>query len=98
MFRKIETARALVRRNLEYNVTAAVPSLHGAISSKITSTQTAFDVTSEALQMHGSNGLTREYPLEKLLRDARASLIEDGCNEVLAIAGGTLLGDPEQLQ
>jgi len=33
----------------------------------------------------GGNGLSREYPVEKILRDARASMIEDGCNEVLAI-------------
>jgi alkylation response protein AidB-like acyl-CoA dehydrogenase len=41
--------------------------------------------------MFGGNGLTREYPVEKILRDARASLIEDGCNEVLAIKGGSML-------
>ncbi len=29
--------------------------------------------------------------MEKLLRDARAALIEDGCNEVLAIVGGSRL-------
>jgi hypothetical protein len=29
--------------------------------------------------------------MEKLVRDARASLIEDGCNEVLAIVGGARL-------
>ena len=35
--------------------------------------------------------------MEKLLRDARASLIEDGCNEILAIKGGAALLDPELL-
>ena len=97
MFRKTEAARALVRRNYDYNYLSSEPSLHGAIASKITSTQAAYDVACDALQMHGGNGLTLEYPMEKLFRDARASIIEDGCNEVLAIAGGTLLGDPEQL-
>ena len=97
MFRQVEAARALARRNLEYNLTHDVPALVGSISSKITSTQAAFDVASAALQMFGGNGLTKEYPIEKLLRDARASMIEDGCNEVLSIVGGGLLGDPEQL-
>ena len=41
--------------------------------------------------------MTREYPLEKLLRDARAGLIEDGCNEMLAIKGGYSLVDPDLL-
>jgi alkylation response protein AidB-like acyl-CoA dehydrogenase len=48
-------------------------------------------VASEGLQIFGGNGLCREYAIEKLLRDARASLIEDGCNEVLSIVGGARL-------
>lgn len=97
MFRKVESARALARRNIEYNFTAEQPALIGSISSKITSTQTAFEVASDALQLFGGNGLTLEYPMEKMLRDARASMIEDGCNDVLAIKGGSLLMDRESL-
>lgn len=94
MFRKIEAARALTHRVVHYNLEAA-PSycLHAAMTAKVTGTQTAFEVASDALQIFGGNGLTREYPMEKLLRDARASLIEDGCNEILAIKGGTYLID-----
>ena len=47
--------------------------------------------------MLGGNGVARDYPVEKLLRDARASMIEDGCNEMLAIKGGTLLVDRERI-
>jgi acyl-CoA dehydrogenase len=95
MFRKVEAARALARRSVEYNMTAAEPALVGAIASKITSTQTAFEVASDSIQMFGGNGLTLEYPVEKLLRDARASMIEDGCNEILAIKGGAFLTDSD---
>ena len=95
MFRKVEAARALVRRVADYNATAKVPALQGSIACKVTATQTAFEVASEALQIFGGNGLTREYPVEKLLRDARACLIADGCNEILALKGGHLLTDPE---
>jgi acyl-CoA dehydrogenase len=97
MFRKVEAARALVRRASEYNATAAQPALQGSIASKVTATQTAFEVASEALQIFGGNGLTKEYPVEKLLRDARACLIADGCNEVLAMKGGNLLVDPDKV-
>ena len=45
------------------------------------------DVASEAIQIFGGNGLSKEYPVEKIMRDARASMIEDGCNEVLSIMG-----------
>jgi alkylation response protein AidB-like acyl-CoA dehydrogenase len=61
----------------------------------VTATQTAFEVASEALQIFGGNGLTREYPMEKLLRDTRACLIADGCNEILSLKGGTLLINPD---
>ncbi|MCJ7815676.1 MAG: acyl-CoA dehydrogenase [Xanthomonadales bacterium] len=95
MFRKVEAARALVRRVADYNATAKQPALQGSIAAKVTATQTAFEVASEALQIFGGNGLTREYPVEKLLRDARACLIADGCNEVLALKGGSLLVNPD---
>lgn len=98
MFRRIEAARALAARVQMYNQTAATPALQGSIASKITSTQTAFEVTSEAIQIFGGNGVTREYPVEKLMRDARSSMIEDGCNEMLAIKGGSLLMDPDKLR
>lgn len=91
MFRQVEASRALARRAALFNTTENPKALVGAISAKITSTQAAFDVANDALQMFGGNGLTTEYPIEKLLRDARASLIEDGSNDVLAIKGGSML-------
>jgi alkylation response protein AidB-like acyl-CoA dehydrogenase len=97
MFRKVEAARALIRRVAEYNATAAMPALQGSTAAKVTATQTAFEVASDALQIFGANGLTREYPMEKLLRDARAFLIADGCNEMLALKGGVQLINPELL-
>ncbi|MEL7939431.1 acyl-CoA dehydrogenase family protein, partial [Pseudomonas delhiensis] len=60
-------------------------------------TEHAFEVASDAIQMFGGNGLTREYPVEKIFRDARASMIEDGCNQILAIKGGYNLINPEWL-
>ncbi|MAY34593.1 MAG: acyl-CoA dehydrogenase [Spongiibacteraceae bacterium] len=99
LFRKTEMARALTRRVLAFNndPTNLEPSLCSAMFAKTTSTQTAFEVTSDALQLFGGNGLSREYPIEKMLRDARASMIEDGCNEVLSIKGGSYLYDPEKI-
>lgn len=90
MFRQLEAARSLARRVSVYNATQP-PQVHYSIASKVTATQTAFEVASEALQMFGGNGLSREYPAEKLFRDARASMIEDGCNEVLSLVGASRL-------
>lgn len=97
MFRKVEMATALARRVIGYNFSATLPALQCGMSTKVTSTATAFEVASDALQIFGGNGMTREYPMEKLLRDARASMIEDGCNEVLSIKGGTYLMDESKL-
>ncbi len=91
MFRKVEAARALARRVMIYNATTTPPALQYAIASKVTATNTAFEVASAALQIFGGNGLSREYPIENLLRDARASMIEDGCNEVLGLVAAERL-------
>jgi len=94
MFRKVEAARSLNRRVVLYNIMhnpflgtgqAGFPAVQYAIASKVTSTQTALEVANEAIQIFGGNGLSQEYPVEKIMRDARASLIEDGCNEVLSL-------------
>jgi alkylation response protein AidB-like acyl-CoA dehydrogenase len=91
MFRKVEAARSLSRRVVMYNMVSGMPQLHLSVASKVTSTETAFEVASSALQVFGGNGLAREYPIEKILRDARASMIEDGCNDVLSlVAAGRL--------
>jgi alkylation response protein AidB-like acyl-CoA dehydrogenase len=47
-------------------------------------------VADEGLQLFGGYGLTREYPMEKLLRDARAARIEDGENHLLNMKFGYL--------
>lgn len=97
MFRKLEAARALGRWVMEFNATAKRPALHASIAAKVTCTQTTFEVANDAIQIFGGNGVTREYPLEKLLRDARAGLIADGCNEILALKGGAMLCNPDLL-
>lgn len=87
MFTKIEAARQLSRAAMIYNYNNTPPRIEYSIASKTFSTQTAFEVTSEAIQIFGGNGLSREYPVEKFFRDARASMIEDGANDTLMITG-----------
>ncbi len=91
MYRKVEAARGLNRRCIHINSMSMPPRPELAVASKVTSTQAAFEVASEALQIFGGNGLSREYPIEKILRDARASMIEDGCNHVLSLAAAEKL-------
>lgn len=91
MFTKVETSRALSRAAMVYNATAQPPAIEYAIASKVYCTQACLEVTDTALQLFGGKGLTRDCPMEKLYRDARASLIEDGVNDVLALVGARRL-------
>lgn len=90
MFMRVEAARALARRVAVHNG-VNMPQIQNSIAAKVFCTNTAFEVASDAVQIYGGNGLSREYPVEKLLRDARSSMIEDGCNEVLGLVGSTRL-------
>ncbi len=93
MWRKVESSRAMCHRTVAYDYSANGPHLLSSITAKTLVTQNAFDVASEALQLFGGNGLTREYPMEKILRDARASLIEDGENNLLSLKGATWISN-----
>ena len=48
-------------------------------------TDVGFNVCNEALQLHGGYGYIREYPLERLLRDARVHQILEGTNEIMRV-------------
>jgi alkylation response protein AidB-like acyl-CoA dehydrogenase len=91
MFIAVEAARAYVRRNSRYNVANPPGSLQHAIAGKILCTEIAFRVASEAISIFGGNGLSKEYPVEKMFRDARASTIEDGENSALALKAASFL-------
>ena len=67
------------------------PAIEYAIASKIFCTEAAFRVASQAVQIFGGNGLSKEFVIEKIFRDARAGMIEDGVNETLALKGVTRL-------
>lgn len=92
MFQKVETARALARRVAIANATqpGGVPFQYAA-ASKVYVTQMAFEVAHDAIQTLGANGLTHEYLAEKLFRDARSSLIEDGENSMLGLMAASRL-------
>lgn len=93
MFRKVEAARALSRAASLYNRATVPPATEYSIAAKVQSTQTAFEVASDAIQLHGGYGLSQECHVEKLFRDARASMIEDGTNEVLGLAAARRIID-----
>ena len=88
---KIEAARHLVykaawlkQNKLPYSVEAA--------RAKLFAAEVAMEVTTKAIQIHGGYGYTKDYPVERMMRDAKITEIYEGTSEVqkMVIAGAAL--------
>ncbi len=54
-----------------------------AAAAKLVASETAMQVTDEAVQIFGGYGYMRDYPVEKLMRDAKGTEIYEGTSEIL---------------
>ena len=88
---KIEAARHLVykaawlkQNKLPYTVDAA--------RAKLFAAEVAMEVTTKAVQIHGGYGYTKDYPVERMMRDAKITEIYEGTSEVqkMVISGAAL--------
>ncbi len=63
-----------------------------AAMAKLYASETAMEVTNKAIQFHGGYGYTRDYPVERMFRDAKITEIYEGTSEVqrMVIAGALL--------
>ncbi len=88
---KIETARQMVAHSLT-RMDEGLPFSKESAIAKCYASDIAMDVASEAIQMFGGYGYSREYPVEKLLRDAKIFQIFEGTNEVqrIVVANNTI--------
>jgi butyryl-CoA dehydrogenase len=82
LYAKVEAARLLV-----YKAALAKDSGTGRFSvesacAKLTAAQTAMEVTTKCVQLFGGYGYTREYPVERMMRDAKITEIYEGTSEV----------------
>ena len=91
MFTTVEACRSFSRNVMVYNMNNTPASLQHSIASKVFCTNGAYKVASDAVQVFGGLGLSKELPIEKIFRDARAGLIEDGSNDSLSIAAGNMI-------
>lgn len=78
---KVEAARLLVYRAAKAK-DDGVPYSHYAAMAKLFAAETAMEVTTKAVQLHGGYGYTREYPVERMMRDAKITEIYEGTSEV----------------
>jgi butyryl-CoA dehydrogenase len=88
---KIEAARYLVYlaaynkdHNLSYSLEAA--------RAKLFASEVAMEVTTKAVQLFGGYGYTKDYPVERMMRDAKITEIYEGTSQVqrMVIAGSAL--------
>ena len=91
MYAKVQAAKwlgysaAMKKQNHEpYSVDAAM--------AKLVAAETASDVTRRCVQLFGGYGYTREYPVERMMRDAKITEIYEGTSEVqrMVISGAIL--------
>ncbi len=91
MAQRIAQSRALLHQVAE-EVEAGEPAAGGSVPralparaalAKVSASETAMWVADEAVQIFGGYGYMRDYPVEKLMRDAKGTEIYEGTNEVL---------------
>jgi butyryl-CoA dehydrogenase len=88
---KIEAARLLTYK-------AAVlkdqhrPYAEIAAMAKLMASQVAMETTTQCLQLHGGYGYTKDYPIERMMRDAKITEIYEGTSQIqkLVIAGAVI--------
>ncbi len=91
MATKVEAARLLTYR-AAYNKSHGLSYSKEAAMAKMFASDTAMSVTTDAVQIFGGYGFSREYPVERLMRDAKITQIYEGTNQVqrMVISGAVL--------
>ena len=81
---EVESSRLLVEKAAQLfdqnNINTKLSSM-----AKMKATDTAMKVTTDAVQIHGGVGYTKEYPVERFMRDAKVLQIVEGTNQVQKI-------------
>ena len=82
MAMKVESARALVYRCADYMDGGAKDVSKLSAMAKCYASDVAMSVTTDAVQVLGGYGYMKEYPVEKMMRDAKITQIYEGTNQI----------------
>jgi len=80
---QVEAARALVYAAARYVDSGARNVTEESAMAKVFASDTAMKVTVDAVQICGGSGYMRDYPMEKMMRDAKILQIYEGTNQIL---------------
>jgi alkylation response protein AidB-like acyl-CoA dehydrogenase len=78
---ELDAARLLVHR-AAWMADAGVPYTQAASQAKLYASEAAMRACNKAVQIHGGYGYTREFPVERFLRDAKLCEIGEGTSEI----------------
>ena len=81
MAKELEAARLLTLQSA-WMIDQGLRASKYSSFAKCFSTDTAMKVSTDAVQVFGGNGYTKEYPVEKLMRDAKLMQIYEGTNQI----------------
>lgn len=79
---QIEAARALVYATCRFIDSGAKNISKDSAMCKVMASDTAMKVTTDAVQILGGYGYMKEYPVEKMMRDAKITQIYEGTNQI----------------
>lgn len=88
---KVDAARLLVYRAAQAKEDHE-PYMHLAAMAKLFASETASDVTRRCVQLYGGYGYTRDYPIERMMRDAKITEIYEGTSEVQKMVVSAWMG------
>jgi alkylation response protein AidB-like acyl-CoA dehydrogenase len=88
MATRIEAARLLVYQ-AAHRASAGLSYGKESAMAKLFASETAMEVTTKAVQVFGGYGYTREFPVERMMRDAKITEIYEGTSEVQRLVIGT---------
>lgn len=88
---KTETSRLLVHHAAQHVAAGDEDARMMASLAKGWASERAVEVASEAVQLHGANGLSPDYDVERYFRDARTTTIPDGTTEIQKLVVGSEL-------
>jgi len=93
MAKDIEASRLLTQQSA-WMIDQGLRASKNSSFAKCFATDAAMRITTDAVQIFGGNGYTKEYPVEKLMRDAKLMQIYEGTNQIqrLVIARELLKG------
>ncbi len=82
MATRIEQARLLTYRAAKYAMAGHPEAAKYSAMAKYAASETAVAVANDALQLHGGYGFTKDYPIEKMYRDAKILTIYEGTSQI----------------